>query len=121
MSKKAIFAIFSPISIAQMRYLTYFFLILASQLYGQNPFDQAVILFEDAQYEEAGSLFHSHLKNYPKDAKTREYLGDIAAYQKDWDGAIEWYGPLVEENDQSAPIIAVTHAGVIAERGSRIS
>ncbi|PQB04964.1 hypothetical protein BST85_08710 [Aureitalea marina] len=85
-----------------MRYLTCFMLIMASALHAQNPFDRAVILFEDAQYEEAGSLFQSHLKNYPKDAKTREYLGDIAAYQKDWDGALEWYGPLVEENDQSA-------------------
>lgn len=85
-----------------MRYLTCLLLFLGAMLQAQSPFDRAVVLFQDARFEEAGSLFKSHLNEHPYDEKAREYLGDIAAYKKDWDQAMNWYGRLVEEDDQNA-------------------
>ena len=81
-----------------MKYLACLLMIVGpTVLFAQKPFDRAVVLFEDARYDEAGTLFQSHLDKHPNDRKTREYLGDIAGYQKDWDEAMEWYGPLVED------------------------
>ena len=47
-------------------------------------------------------MFEAHLNSNPKDRKTREYLGDIASYNKDWDTAMDYYDELVDEDDSNA-------------------
>ena len=47
-------------------------------------------------------MFESYLRAHPNDRKTKEYLGDIAGYTKDWDTAIDHYEDLVEVDDTNA-------------------
>ncbi|MEZ4875825.1 MAG: tetratricopeptide repeat protein [Flavobacteriaceae bacterium] len=71
-------------------------------LMGQTSFQQAEAFFKKEQFEKAKPLFLQHLKNHPNDAKTIEYLGDIAGYAKDWDTAIGYYETLVEKDESNA-------------------
>ncbi len=71
-------------------------------LWGQTSFEQAEVYFQQEQFQNAKSLFEAYLLKHPKDQKTREYLGDIAGYAKDWDTAISYYEALVEEDETNA-------------------
>lgn len=84
-----------------MKYLL-LLLLLPLQLWSQNTFVQAEQYFSNEQYHKAKPLFLEYLNNHPKHKKTREYLGDIAGFAKDWDEAISYYAELVEEEDHSA-------------------
>jgi tetratricopeptide (TPR) repeat protein len=68
----------------------------------QTSFERAEAYFEQEQFSRAKPLFEHYLKNQPQHLKTREYLGDIAGYTKDWDTAIHYYDGLVEEDDANA-------------------
>ena len=71
-------------------------------LMGQTSFEKAEKYFAEEQFDKAQPLFERYLKVHPNDSKTREYLGDIASYDKDWDTAISYYSELVEEDDLNA-------------------
>ncbi|RFN58690.1 tetratricopeptide repeat protein [Marixanthomonas ophiurae] len=71
-------------------------------MFSQSTFEQAETYFKKEQFSKAKPLFKQYLKSHPNDAKTREYLGDIASYAKDWDTAIDYYEELVEEDQNSA-------------------
>jgi len=68
----------------------------------QTDFQNAENYFIKEQFSKAKPLFEQYLKSHPNDKKTREYLGDIAGYKKDWDVAIDYYESLVEDDDTSA-------------------
>jgi tetratricopeptide (TPR) repeat protein len=79
-----------------------FLLLFPALLCAQTPFEEAEMYFNKEQFKKAESLFQQYLKENPNHRKTREYLGDIAGHAKDWDKAIFYYEPLVEENPLDA-------------------
>ena len=85
-----------------MRNLLLFFIFFPAMLLGQTSFDTAENYFNKERFSKAKPLFEAYLKEHPGHKKTREYLGDIAGYSKDWNTAIDYYEALVEENDTSA-------------------
>jgi len=85
-----------------MKKILLLLILLPITLVAQNTFEQAESYFKKEQFSKAKLLFKQNLKAYPNDKKTREYLGDIASYAKDWDSAIDYYEELVEEDQNSA-------------------
>ncbi|MAS21282.1 MAG: hypothetical protein CMF34_13675 [Leeuwenhoekiella sp.] len=84
-----------------MRFIILF--LLSFSAFAQNSdFDKALKYFQAGQYTKSKPFFESYLKTNPSDALTREYLGDIAAHQKKWDAALDYYSKLVEEKPSSA-------------------
>ncbi|MEO8515172.1 MAG: tetratricopeptide repeat protein [Flavobacterium sp.] len=79
-----------------------FFILFPMCLWSQTNFEKAVQLFEQKKYASAEPLFESNLKQKPNDFKTVEYLGDIAAYQKQWDTAIGYYTKLKTQFPKNA-------------------
>ena len=77
-------------------------LLFPSFLWAQSSFDIAVDYFEDEQYSKAKPLFLNYLKDHPNHEETREYLGDIAGTEEDWDTAITYYRGLLESRPNSA-------------------
>ena len=85
-----------------MRFIILF--LLSFSAFAQNSdFDKALKYFQAGQYTKSKPFFESYLKTNPSDALTREYLGDIAAHQKKWDAALDYYSKLVEEKSIVAP------------------
>jgi tetratricopeptide (TPR) repeat protein len=68
----------------------------------QTTFQKAEKLFVEEQFSKAKPLFLQHLKMNPGHERTREYLGDIAGYAKQWDTALTYYKPLVEAYPNNA-------------------
>ncbi len=85
-----------------MKYPFLILLLFAGSLYGQSNYDRAVALYNQERFSEAKPIFLQYLDQNPTDAKTREYLGDIAGYAEEWDTAISYYEPLVEEDKNNA-------------------
>ena len=84
-----------------MRLIVILFLSFSS--FAQNSdFKKAEDYFKAEKFEKAKPIFQNYLKSHPNDRLTREYLGDIAAYAKNWDSALDYYEELVEEQPQSA-------------------
>ena len=80
-----------------------FFLFFSATLCAQKTdYQRAEEYFKSENFSKAKPLFSAYLKQHPNDSKTREYLGDIAAYAKNWDEAIAIYERLLEENPSSA-------------------
>ncbi|QIE60360.1 tetratricopeptide repeat protein [Rasiella rasia] len=77
-------------------------LLFPTLLFAQTSFDSAEAYFKKEQFSKAKPLFEQYLKEHPNHKKTREYLGDIAGYKKDWDTAIDFYEDLVKEDENSA-------------------
>ncbi len=80
----------------------FFLLLFPALLSAQTSFEKAETYFKKEQFTKAKPLFQQHLKDNPNDRKTKEYLGDIAGYKKDWDTAIDFYEDLVEADDKNA-------------------
>ncbi|MCB0464594.1 MAG: tetratricopeptide repeat protein [Aequorivita sp.] len=68
----------------------------------QNNYQQAEEYFKQENFSKAKPIFENYLKQHPEDKKTREYLGDIAAYGKNWDTAISYYEALVQDEETNA-------------------
>lgn len=68
----------------------------------QSTFDEAVAYFKKEQFHKAKPIFENYLNSNPEDLKTKEYLGDIAGYAKDWDVAMTYYEELVAIDNKSA-------------------
>lgn len=78
------------------------FLLVSAICIAQNDFQQAEQYFLQEKFSEAKPLFEAYLDKHPKHRKSREYLGDIAGHQKDWDTAIDYFEALVEEDENNA-------------------
>lgn len=76
--------------------------ILPLFAFAQVNYQQAEEYFKDEKFNKAKIVFEAYLKQNPKDKKTREYLGDIAGYNKDWDTAISYYEGLVNDEKPNA-------------------
>lgn len=85
-----------------MKQLLFLFLCLPALIVAQNSYPEAERFFEQEQFSKAKPLFQTYLSENPKHKKTREYLGDIAGYEKDWNTAIDYYESLVLEDDTNA-------------------
>lgn len=66
-------------------------MILLVLISNPSDFEKAEKLFKQQKWQESKILFEKHLKSHPNDAKTLEYLGDIAGQYKKWDEAMEYY------------------------------
>lgn len=66
-------------------------MILLAVILNPTDFEKAEKLFKQQKLQESKVLFEKHLKTNPNDAKTLEYLGDIAGQLKKWDEALEYY------------------------------
>ncbi|MGJ8666835.1 MAG: tetratricopeptide repeat protein [Patiriisocius sp.] len=82
--------------------IAFLLLFLPLTLLGQTSFETAVQYYNAENFRKAKPLFESYLKEHPGDKRTREYLGDVAGYAKDWDTAIDFYEALVEEDENNA-------------------
>jgi tetratricopeptide (TPR) repeat protein len=68
----------------------------------ETDFEKAEKLYKQEKYDQAKTLFESHLKSNPNHYKTVEYLGDIAGHQKKWDEAIKQYKVLKNQFPKTA-------------------
>ena len=78
------------------------FLFITSGVLAQNNYEQAEAYYRAEQFSKAKPIFQQHLIENRNDAKTREYLGDIAGYTKKYDQAIEIFKDLVAEDPANA-------------------
>ncbi|MBT0607458.1 tetratricopeptide repeat protein [Aequorivita echinoideorum] len=85
-----------------MTYIVFLFLLSPFIAIAQSDFQRAETYFEQEKFSKAQPIFEKFLQQNPSDKKTREYLGDIASYEKDWDTAIEYYKALAAEEDNNA-------------------
>ncbi|OMQ09771.1 lipopolysaccharide assembly protein LapB [[Flexibacter] sp. ATCC 35103] len=77
-----------------MKKLLFFFLLMPILIWSQSNFDKAEKLFHAKKYDEAQIIFEGVLKTKPSDIKTIEYLGEIAAHQKEWVKGAEYFKKL---------------------------
>ncbi|MDN3724820.1 hypothetical protein QRD02_10530 [Aequorivita sp. SDUM287046] len=84
------------------RFIFFLFCLLPFVAVAQNNYQQAETFFKEEKFSKAKPIFENHLKQYPKDKKTLEYLGDIAAYSSNWDTAISYYSRLVNFEETNA-------------------
>ncbi|SDE32621.1 tetratricopeptide repeat protein [Ulvibacter litoralis] len=85
-----------------MKYILCLFLFVSGTSFSQDTFQKAVDYYQKEKFKEARPLFQEYLNSHPNDAKTREYLGDIAGYMDEWDTAIEFFESLVSEEKNNA-------------------
>jgi len=85
-----------------MKYF-YFLLFLNTLTFSQSTdFEKGVAHYENSEWNKAKPYFLLSLKVNPNTIKSQEYLGDIAAYAKNWDEALKYYKPLVLLDDLNA-------------------
>lgn len=82
--------------------IIYIFILISSFLTAQNSFEKAEHLFKNEQWDSAKSAFQEVEGTSANYSKSQEYLGDIAAHQKDWDEALDYYETLVEKHPENA-------------------
>jgi len=85
-----------------MRQIFLFLLLFPVFALGQSDFESGEKLYRQEKFSQAKPLLESFSKQNPTHVKTREYLGDIAAYNKDWEAAMTYYKDLVQENPNNA-------------------
>ncbi|MBW2962236.1 tetratricopeptide repeat protein [Mesonia aestuariivivens] len=82
--------------------LTYIIILICGILNAQDSFEKGEKFFKNKDWDLAKSEFQE--VNYASTyyLKSQEYLGDIAAQQKKWDQALNFYKYLVEEDPDNA-------------------
>lgn len=79
-----------------------FLFLLPLSIFSQTPFQQGEEYFKQEKFNKAKPIFENYLKLHPGNKQTREYLGDIAAYEEDWDTSISYYNGLVKDEETNA-------------------
>lgn len=79
-----------------MKHLLFLLLLLPFLTWSQTDFEKGEKLFGEAKFKQSQQMFQNFLKTNPTHLKTIEYLGDIAAHDKNWDNAIVFYKKLKE-------------------------
>lgn len=77
-----------------MKKIVFLFLFSPFLILGQTDFVKGEKLFKGGNYEEALPFLENYLKSSPNHLRTLEYLGDIAAYKKEWVKSITYYNRL---------------------------
>ncbi len=85
-----------------------------------NSFERGLALYNQEKFQQAKPYFESHLKENPNNLQTIEFLGDIAAYDSDWDKAISYYNILVERNPNNANY-NFKYGGVLGRKAQSIN
>ena len=89
-----------------MKFTKLFFAVFCLQclmVFSQSAdFEKGEMHYNKSEWIAAKPYFLNILAVNPKHKKAREYLGDIAAYAKDWNLALKYYEPLVEAHDANA-------------------
>jgi hypothetical protein len=89
-----------------MKFTKLFFAVFCLQclmVFSQSAdFEKGEMYYNKSEWTAAKPYFLNVLVVNSKHEKTREYIGDIAAYAKNWDEALKYYKPLVEEYDANA-------------------
>jgi len=85
-----------------MKYLLLYIVLLPAMMLSQDSFLQAEDFFQQEKFGIAKPLFQEYLEENPTHKKTREYLGDIAGFSRDWDLAIFYYEDLMHEETRNA-------------------
>ncbi len=67
-----------------------------------DNFTKGVTLFNNNEFKASQLYFEKVLISDPNYKKAREYLGDVAGYQKKWDLALSYYQELLNSNSNSA-------------------
>ncbi|AVR44173.1 hypothetical protein C7S20_02210 [Christiangramia fulva] len=80
------------------KYFIVIFCLFTVNIFAQSQIVEAEKLLNNGEIEEAKQIF---LQN-DQDEKAREYLGDIASFQKNWDQAKEYYRDLVKQEPENA-------------------
>jgi tetratricopeptide (TPR) repeat protein len=78
-----------------MKYILSLLLIFPFLCLSQSNFERAEAYYKQEKFDLAKPLFQSYLERHPSSLKSKEYLGDIASYSKDWEDAIDYYKDLV--------------------------
>lgn len=79
-----------------MKQIVIIFLLFPTLFWSQSAFEKGQKLFESQNFDKAEPFFKSALKENPSDFKSIEYLGDIAAHNKEWNDAVGYYKKLKE-------------------------
>ena len=86
-----------------MKYILYILFSVHVTAFSQSSdFEKGETYYEQKEWGKAQSYFLNVLRNDVNYTKSQEYLGDIAAYSKNWDVALEYYKPLVLSDDTNA-------------------
>jgi len=85
-----------------MRLVFLLFFISALGFSQSTDFEKGVAHYEKKEWNAAKPYFLSVFKKKFYNIKAQEYLGDIAAYNKKWDEALEYYKRLVLKDDENA-------------------
>lgn len=94
--------------------------LLPFSISAQTDYKKGVHLFEQKKYESAKRAFQTYLDEKPNDAGAKEHLGDIAAYQGNWDTAVKYYKELVEEYPDNAKY-SFEYGGTLGLKAMHIS
>ncbi|MEO8240306.1 MAG: tetratricopeptide repeat protein [Flavobacterium sp.] len=79
-----------------MKQLLFVLLFTPLLMWPQSNFEKGEKLFHAKKFDEAQMAFEEVLKSKPSDVKSIEYLGDIAAHNKYWKEAVQYYKKLKE-------------------------
>ena len=82
--------------------LLYLFILISVSLNAQTSFEKGERFFEAEKWNSAQKEFQQVSASSRQFAKSQEYLGDIAAHQKEWDKALDFYEALVEKYPDNA-------------------
>lgn len=89
-----------------MKFKKLFFAVFCLQflmVFSQSAdFEKGEMHYNKSEWTAAKIYFLNVLAVNSKHEKAREYLGDISAYGKDWDEALQYYKPLVYAHDTNA-------------------
>ncbi|TDW47051.1 tetratricopeptide repeat protein [Flavobacterium sp. 270] len=103
-----------------MKQLLALFLFLPFLVWSQSNFEKGEKLFQAKKYDEAQVILEGVLKSKPSDAKTLEYLGDIAAHNKSWQEAVKYYKKLKELKPNDANFY-FKYGGALGMRASEVN
>lgn len=83
--------------------LFFFLFFISPMVFSQSTdFEKGVINYEKSEWNKAKPYFLSSLKTHTNTIESQEYLGDIAAYDKNWDEALKYYKSLVLKDNENA-------------------
>lgn len=103
-----------------MKKLILIFLLVPICIWSQSSFEKGEKLYRAKKYEEARVLLEAFLKTKPSDVKTNEYLGEIAAHDKSWVKAAEYFKKTKELKPTEADYF-YKYGGALAMRAMEIN
>lgn len=103
-----------------MKQLLFILLFTPLLIWSQSNFEKGEKLFHAKKFDEAQTAFEEVLKSKPSDVKSIEYLGDIAAHNKNWKEAVEYYKKLKELKPTEANYF-FKYGGALGMRASEVN